>query len=439
MLSMKNPSPSLPFATMVALAAFLAPATAHAAEPKFKTIQLSDDFWGEGIGYGDFNHDGKMDIMAGPFWWQGPDFKIRHEYDRTDERHSPNGVAPFDKTMPDGKTVKIPGFEGGKGDKNCYSDNFMTFPCDINGDGWMDVLVIGFPGEAAYWHENPKGKGGNWPIHKAVEHADNESPVFVDLLGDHVPSLVFNTRLDNDGAYIGYATPVKGKPDEPWTFHKISPKGDWQRFTHGNGVGDVNGDGRLDILRNDGWWEQPASLKGDPVWTFHPADFGTGGAQMYAYDLNGDGKADIITSLEAHGHGVAWFEQVAGENGEIQFKKHLIVGDKASDNPDGITFAQPHAVELYDVDGDGVKDIVTGKRFWAHGSTGDVDPGAPPVIYCFLTQRGPDHSVTFKPVLVDDKSGVGTQFSVGDIDGDGVTDIITANKKGIFFHKGVKQ
>ena len=38
---------------------------------QFKKIQLSDQFWDEGANFGDFNHDGKMDIVSGPFWYEG--------------------------------------------------------------------------------------------------------------------------------------------------------------------------------------------------------------------------------------------------------------------------------------------------------------------------------------------------------------------------------
>ena len=75
------------------------------------------------------------------------------------------------------------------------------------------------------------------------------------------------------------------------------------------GIGDVNGDGKLDLLEKDGWWEQPASLANDPIWTFHKQPMGSGGSQMYAYDVNGDGLNDIITGLAAHAFGLAWYEQ----------------------------------------------------------------------------------------------------------------------------------
>src|SRR5205814_1267080 len=109
-----------------------------------------------------------------------------------------------------------------------------------------------------------------------------------------------------------------------WVFHAVSPKAGFQRFTHGLGVGDVSGDGRVDLLEHTGWWEQPASLEGDSLWVKHPADFGEGGAQMYAYDVDGDGVSDVVTSLQAHRYGLAWFKQMK----DGKFEKHLIIGSK---------------------------------------------------------------------------------------------------------------
>jgi hypothetical protein len=189
-------------------------------------------------------------------------------------------------------------------------------------------------------------------------------------------------------------------------------------------------------LEQNGWWEQPASLTGDPVWTLHKFPFAVGpgtagGAQMYAYDFNGDGLNDVLTTLDPHGYGLAWYEQVK-ESGQISFKQHLITGKQAADSKYGVKFSQAHSIDLVDMDGDGVKAFVTGKRFWAHGPEGDVEPNAPAVLYWFKTVRHPDRTVDFIPYLIDNDSGVGTQVTAADINGDGLPDVIVGNKKGVF-------
>jgi hypothetical protein len=360
----------------------------------FTKIKLSDEFYSEGATFGDFNHDGVMDIVSGPFWWEGPDFKVKHAY----------------------YSVKA-------SDPHGYSSNFFAFAYDVNGDGWTDIVIIGFPGQQAYWYENPQGKSETWTRHLALESVDNESPAFTTLVPDGKPVIVCTT-----GGKIGYAGPDAADPTKPWTFHAISPKGGWGKFTHGLGVGDVNGDGRKDIMMSDGWWEQPASLAGDPVWNFHKADLGHGGAQMHAIDLNGDGRADIITSVTAHEYGLAWYEQLADGG----FKQHLIIGDKPEQNKYGLVFSEMHAVAVADMDGDGLPDIITGKRYWAHGPNGDPQAGAPPVLYWLKQQKAADGSVDFLPYLIDDDSGVGTQVVVGDINGDKLPDVVVGNKKGTF-------
>ena len=83
---------------------------------------------------------------------------------------------------------------------------------------------------------------------------------------------------------------------------------------------------------------------------------------------------------------------------------------------------------------DGLPDIVTGKRFWAYGPTGDVEPDAPAVLYWFELKRGANGQTSFSPHLIDDDSGVGTQVTAVDLNNDQRPDIIVANKKGVFLH-----
>jgi hypothetical protein len=151
---------------------------------------------------------------------------------------------------------------------------------------------------------------------------------------------------------------------------------------------------------------------------------------MYATDVNADGRTDVITSIHAHGYGLSWFEQVKNAAGEITFREHVITARDGSVKSGSVQFSQLHAGALADVDGDSLPDIVTGKRWWAHGPEGDVEPNAAPVIYAFLLRRGPDHTATFVPHLIDDASGVGTQLVVMDANADDRPDIVTSDKRG---------
>src|SRR5690606_16502673 len=144
-----------------------------------------------------------------------------------------------------------------------------------------------------------------------------------------------------------------------------------------------NGDGRMDIVSVRGWWEQPASAPNSGPWTHHAQQVGrSGGAEMVVYDVNGDGLNDVVTSLAAHGFGLAWFEQKRDASGAISFVQHMIADDYAfAGNAGGVTFSEPHGSTMADVNGDGIPDFVVGKRYFSHKESFlDPDPYGPPVI-----------------------------------------------------------
>jgi len=374
--------------------------TGNWPEPKFKKLRLSDKFYAEGAYYGDFNHDGRTDVVAGPFWFEGPAFQKTHEI----------------------RSVK-------EYDPKDYSDNFLTYTADFNGDGWTDVFYVGFPGGPSYWYENPAGKGTAWKQHLAHSNVGNESPVWGDINGDGQPELIFNT----DG-YLGFAVYDTSKPDQPWTFHAISPQDKrYQKFTHGVGFGDINGDKRIDMVEAVGWWAQPADAKTGKPWTFRPYPYAEAAAQMLVYDVDGDGMSDIITAWHCHHYGLVWYKQVRN-NREIGWEQRVILPPNPDMNSNDLRISQLHAFELVDMNGDGLKDILTGKRFWAHGPKGDKEPDAPAVVYWFELRREAPGKATYVPHLIDNDSGVGTQVAATDLNGDDIPDVIVANKKGIFVH-----
>ena len=358
---------------------------AASGEVKFRKIVVDTSFRSEGVATGDVNHDGKLDIFAGDFWYEAPQWKP----------HELHAVRKYNPS---------------KG----YSKCFANFSDDVNGDGWIDSIVIeGWSNCPAKWYENPQGKPGHWKEHLITKSAGNETPLYGDLLGSGKPVAIFSANRK----VSWYAPPRNSKATE-WARHDVNSAKDAHVATgHTFGFGDVNGDGRRDILTAKGWLEAPED-RTRRDWTLHKVDFGDRSANLITHDFDGDGDADVLSS-SAHGYGIWWHEQIKSD-GEATWKRHEIFKE----------FSQTHAIILADMNGDGRMDFVTGKRYFAHNGR---DPGGKePVVLYWFERTGPKKGAPkFIPHKIEGGTGVGTQFEVVDMNGDKRLDIVISNKKGV--------
>lgn len=373
-------------------------------------LPLDDQLRSEGVAAADVNRDGRTDVFAGDVWYEAPE--------------SANGVVPSA-----GWTMHAIRPVGEYNPAGGYADSFSNFAYDVNGDAWDDLILIGFPGEKCFWYENPQNKSGHWKEHLIWHSACNESPAFADLSGDGRPELFMGSQPESQLGFLSVPSP--DQTNEPWTFQAISRPGNrgengTHRYYHGLGSGDLNNDGKTDVLIPHGWWEGPI-VSSSEHWTFHPLMLAKPGAEkplraahMSVDDLDLDGDNDILMS-SAHTYGVWWFENVSG-NEASQFRYHLI--DDA--------YSQTHAMHYVDVNGDGQNDLVTGKRYFAHNGN---DPGGkePVVMYWYEIQRQAGRLPRFlrHEIIAGRDTGIGTQFAVEDMNGDGRIDIVLSNKKGV--------
>ena len=388
-----------PFAAMAALAC--AGLTASGAEPVWKQHTINGKSAFESAGVFDVDKDGRLDVVSGDTWYQAPDWTPHHVRD-----------------------VQRQG---------TYLNCFATLPMDVNGDGFTDFVTCAYFSRNVGWVENPGKVGKYWTYHEIDLPGSSEAGVLVDLTGDGVPEVLPNATNE----VVWYELEKKG-PEPSWKKHDFGK----EAAGHGVGSGDVNGDGRVDLLTPKGWFEAPADPRND-TWAWHPEwNLGGAGIQILARDIDGDGLSDVVWG-NGHDFGLFWMAQEKDKDGKRSWSKRMEI-DK--------TIASVHTLMWADLNGDGRDDeLVTGKRVYAH----EIEPGATDgsvvAYYRFdkaarswtkhvIFQGEPAKNAPAKGHERDAQkdfppgtAGTGLQMTAIDIDKDGDLDLICPGKSGLYW------
>jgi hypothetical protein len=330
----------------------------------------------ETCAFADINRDGRLDIVSGENWYAAPSW-TRHKF----------------------RSLAF---------TNNYIDAFSDLPVDVDGDGFADIVSVTWFGRKISWWKNPGKAGGAW----------TETPIDTGFSVE----FAFLVDADNDGR-ARELLPQAGDAKQPLAWYALAG-GRWEKRVvsprshgHGIGAGDVNGDGRTDILTPKGWFEAPE-------WKHHPDwDESAHLGFMHVLDVNEDGRNDVLTSY-AHDYGIFWLEQGVGGRWTRR-----VIDD---------SWSQAHALTLADLDGDGRKDLITGKRYMAHNGR---DPGErePLGVYWYEYRKAADGGIEWIRHVVDygSRAGGGMQIPAADLDGDGDVDFACAGKSGLFLFENL--
>lgn len=375
---------------------FIAVPCAIAQEPnplaniKWKIEQLTLDA-NEGCAIGDINGDGIPDVIAGRNWYGAPEFKPR----------------PL-------RIIE---------DWNGYVQSNGDFLMDVNADGRIDIIAGSFIPKEVFWYENPGDEGlrlgQTWKKHLLADTqaSENEAQLMQDVDGDGQPEWIVNSWNKKNPLSVWRFTKNEPSKENSAVFRLEQAVIGKSGNQHGLGVGDINNDGRVDVLIGSGWYEHPNTNPWGQDWKFHPDWDIQGSIPMIVRDVDQDGKNDLLVGA-GHDYGLYWWRQTeTSKDGVLQFDKRTI--DKS--------FSQPHALVFADLDGDGKEELISGKRYFAHNGG---DPGGKdmPEINAYKLVNGEFR----KSMIEQGHVGVGLQIATGDLNGDKRVDIAVAGKSGTY-------
>jgi dienelactone hydrolase len=352
----------------------------HADQPVFRRHVINADSTNCACAVLDVNCDGKLDIVAGNLWYQAPNW----------DKH------------PVREVEQIRG----------RPDDYSNLPLDVNKDGHIDLVSCNYRSQSLYWIQNPgpaAATDATWIKHEIAKPGPMETGRLADIDGDGNPDV-----LPNGTQFAAW-----------WNLEPGSePK--WSQFPlpeelagHGLGFGDINGDGRNDVIGPKGWAEAPEDRR-NGRWTFHSEFNLWKGASIpiLVEDVDTDGDNDLIWG-RGHRFGLYWMEQAKDSEGNRRWIRHAI----------DTSWSQAHSLLWADLDGDQRSELIAGSRYLGHDGK---DPGEyNPLVVCSY-QYLPE-TRTWKRTVISsgDNVGFGLDPKVADLDGDQDLDLICPDRSGL--------
>jgi len=346
----------------------------------------------EGCAVGDVDQDGDLDIVAGPLWFEAPDFIARSLRD-------------------------VAEVSGG-----AYLANNGEHLIDVDGDGWLDVVSGSFFDLELCAYRNPGAdgleRGLRWTRFELGKvGTSNEATMVGDLDGDGRPEVLVNSWNDH-AALIAFrmrsAEDAEGPPLSPFM---LGARGNG----HGLGIGDIDGDGDVDVIVRVGWYEQPNDNPFGAAWKLHrDVNLGQASCPVLVMDWDRDGHNDLVVG-SGHDYGLHWHRQVPDAEGEARFAERRPIDTRSS---------QLHTLTAVDWTGTGNVGILSGKRVRGHNGK---DPGAdePPGLWFY--ERTQDGAVRRRDLAgTEGRVGTGLQIRTADLDGDGKLDAVVSGKTGTY-------
>lgn len=351
-----------------------------ADEPLFRRHVINADSTNCACAVLDVNGDGKLDIVAGNLWYQAPNW----------EKH------------PVREVEQIRG----------RPDDYSNLPLDVNKDGFVDLVSCNYRSQSLYWIQNPgsaAATGAIWTKHDIAKPGPMETGRLADVDGDGNLDV-----LPNGTQFAGWWD-LEAGAEPKWSQHALPE----ELAGHGLGFGDINGDGRNDVIGPKGWAEAPEDRR-TGRWTFHPEFNLWKGASIpiLVEDVDSDGDNDLVWG-RGHRFGVYWMEQSKDPTGHRRWIRHAI----------DTSWSQAHSLLWADLNGDQQPELIAGSRYLGHDGK---DPGEYNPLGVFSYQFQPEPRTWKRTVISSgDNVGFGLDPKVVDLDSDQDLDLICPGRSGL--------